>query len=145
MLYRLDLPILKKEIAEILSENSGPKTFNFIAIISIFSLSFVILFAGRTDTAISKVRNILGYKLAEVALSLAAVFFGLMFGFSLAVFELPLLVAAIFAFFITIGAQIFLLWLSFKGNGTDNEVIAKFSSLVLSAVTSGIVYYAYAS
>lgn len=129
ILYRLDLPLLKQEVTDIIGENSGPKTFNLIAVISIFSLSLVIIVAGRTEKNISKIRNVLGYKSAEVALSLAAVFFGLMFGFSLAVFELPLFAAAIFAFIFTVGAQILLLWLSFKGNGTDNETMAKLTSL----------------
>ncbi|MBA6354224.1 hypothetical protein [Colwellia sp. BRX9-1] len=145
LLYRLEFPLLNKEINSIIGENSAPKTFNFIAVLSIFSLSLVVLVAGRTVSHISVLRSILGYKSAEVALSLAAVFFGLMFGFSLTVWELPLFAATIFAFIITIGSQICLLWLSFKGNGTNNEALAKLSSLALSLITVAVVYGAYAS
>lgn len=145
LLHRFDVPSIKQEISSIIGENSAPRTFNLIAVVSLFSLSLVIVFAGRTENHISRIRNILCYRSAEVALSLAAVFFGLITGFSIAVLEWPLLAATIFAFIFTVGAQISLLWLSFKGNGTNSELTARFGSLVLALISAGVVYFAYAS
>lgn len=144
LLYRFDLPLLQNEILGVIRENSAPKSFNLIAVISIFSLSLVIIFAGRTKSSISQWRNIFAYKSAEVALSLAAVFFGLLTGFSISVRELPLLVATLIVFIFTVVVQLFLLWLSFEGNFTKNELAAKLSSFSLCITTVLVFYCVYA-
>ena len=126
LLYKLPYNDLQETVKVIVTENSSPKSFHLLSVFSVISLGLLNVFAGRTSGQITTVRNIMGYIAAEVALTLAAVYYGLLFGFSLAIFEWPLLERGFYAFFGTAGIFIVLLWLSFKGNGTSDENVARF-------------------
>ena len=143
LVYHLPYPMIKETVETIIKENSAPKSFNIISVFSIVSLGSFIVFAGRTSGQISAIRNIFGYKPIEIALALAAVFFGLLFGFSIAVFELPLLAGGLFAFVLTIGVIFVLLWLSFRSNGPFNELYARIGSGILVLISFGVIWFEY--
>lgn len=143
LLYRLPYAVLQGTLEVIVIENSAPKSFHLIAVASVICLGVLIALFGRTEGEISRFRYIIGYKAAEVALALAAVFYGLLFGFSLAVWQWPLFAAGFYAFLITAGLLILLLWLSFARNGTRNEIKARLYSTVLVVISIGGVWFEY--
>ena len=122
LLYKLPYPDLQNTVKVIVTENSAPKSFHLIAVASVICLGVLIALFGRTEGEISRIRYIIGYKAAEIALTLAAVFYGLLFGFSLAVWQWPLFAAGFYGFLITVGLLLLLLWLSFALNGIRNEI-----------------------
>ncbi len=143
LLYRLPYPDLQNTVKVIVTENSAPKSFHLIAVASVICLGVLIALFGRTEGEISSFRYIIGYKGAEVALALGAVFYGLLFGFSLAVWQWPLFAAGFCAFLITAGLLMLLLWLSFARNGTQNEIEARLYSTALVAISIGVVWFEY--
>ncbi|MGS0942867.1 hypothetical protein ACVA51_20325 [Pseudomonas luteola] len=143
LLYRLPYADLQNTVKVMVTENSSPKSFHLIAVASVICLGVLITLFGRTKSEISPFRYIIGYKPAEVALALAAVFYGLLFGSSLVVWQWPLFAAGFYAFLITVGLLILLLWLSFARNGTRNEIRARLCSTVLVAISIGVVWFEY--
>ncbi|MDD2838424.1 MAG: hypothetical protein PHX59_05660 [Sulfuricurvum sp.] len=143
LLYKLPYPDLQNTMKVIVTENSAPKSFHLIAVASVICLGVLIALFGRTEGEISRFKYLIGYKAAEVALALAAVFYGLLFGFSLAVWQWPLFAAGFYAFLITAGLLILLLWLSFARNGIRSEIKARLYSMVLVAVSIGVVWFEY--
>ncbi|NOX26885.1 MAG: hypothetical protein GXP21_01585 [Gammaproteobacteria bacterium] len=143
LLYKLPYHNLQETVKSIVTENSAPKSFHLISVFSIISIGLLIVIAGRTSSQISTFRNIIGYKAAEVALVLAAVFYGLLFGFSCAIFEWPLLAIGFYAFLVTAGILLVLLWLSFEGNGVDSETLARIYSAILILIAIGVTWYVY--
>ncbi|MDR9497770.1 MAG: hypothetical protein RI556_01235 [Hydrogenovibrio sp.] len=141
--YNFSNAVIQAEIKDILSENSAPKSFNLISVLSVFSLGFIVTIFGRTKNEISTIRNFVGYKPAEVALALAAVFYGLIVGFSLAVWELPLVAVGFYAFCVTAGILLVLLWLSFQGNGIKSELKVRGFSAVLVLSSLAVTWYEY--
>ena len=143
LLYKSPFTNLQQVVKTIILENSAPKSFNVISVFSIISLGLLITISGRSSGIISTFRYTVGYKPAELALTLAAVFYGLLFGFSLASLEWPLLAIGFYAFLVTVGIMILLLWLSFEGNGVRSENAARFYSAILVLISIGVVWYAY--
>lgn len=140
LLYKLPYPYLQNTVKAIVTENSAPKSFHLIAVASVICLGVLIALFGRTESQISRFRYIIGYKAAEIALALAAVFYGLLFGFSLAVWQWPLFAAGFYGFLITAGLLILLLWLSFARNAIRNEIVARLCSTVVVTITIGVVW-----
>ena len=143
LLHHLGYPLLQDKIEKIIIENSAFESFHLISMFSTLSLGLIVTFVGRTQGEISTLRNIFGYKASEVALALGAVFYGLLFGFSIAVFEWPLVALASYAFFVTVGIVSCLLWLSFFGNGIKSEMEARIFSALLVLVSVGVAWYEY--
>ena len=143
ILYKLPFNNLQQLIKVIILENSATKSFNIVSVFSIISLGSIIAISGRSSGMISTFRYTFGYKPVELSLTLAAVFYGLLFGFSLATLEWPLLAIGFYAFLFTVGVVLLLLWLSFKGNGVRSENSARFHSSILVLIAIGVVWYAY--
>lgn len=143
ILYELPFNGLKREIMKIITENSSPESFNLISVFSIVGLGVLVTITGRSPDIIPPFRYIVAYKPAELALTLAAVFYGLLFGFSLISLKWPLLAIGFYAFLVTVGIMILLLWLSFEGNGVKSENTARLCSAILVLISIGVVWYAY--
>lgn len=143
LLYRLPYPELQTTVKVIITENSAPKSFHLIAVASVICLGVLIMLFGRTGNEISYFRYIIGYKGADIALALASVFYGILFGFSLVVWQWALITAGFYAFIITVGFLIFLLWLSFARNGTQSETRARLSSSAIVVICIGLVWVEY--
>ncbi len=143
LLYHLPYQDLQETVKSIVTENSAPRSFHLISVFSVISIGLLISISGRTPSRVSTFRNIIGYKAAEVALALAAVFYGLLFGFSLAIFEWPLLAIGFWAFTVTAVFLLVLLWLSFEGNGPESEIAARIYSAILVLISVGVAWYVY--
>jgi len=143
MLYHLPYENLRKAVMRIVIENSAPESFHLILVFSVTSLGLFVLIRGRTSNEVSTIRNIIGYRAAEIALALAAVFYGLLFGFSIMIWELPLLALGIWAFGVTVILLLALLWFSFQGNGPRNERLARLYSAILVIISFVVVWYVY--
>lgn len=139
LLYRSGSADLKADILEMLKENSAPKSFHFLATIALTTLGLSIALFGRTQEP-SFVRSLLCYRPAEVALSLCAVFVGLLFGFACGVRELSLAIGTAVAFLFSGGLLLVVVWLSQPEALIRDEKLAKATALTCS-ISEGLVLW----
>ena len=144
LLYQNGSADLKADILEMLKENSAPKSFHFLATIALTTLGVSIVLFGRTQEP-SCLRSLLCYRPAEVALSLCAVFVGLLAGFAFGVHELSLAMGAAVAFLFSGGLLLFVVWLSQPGALTHNERYAKATALACSVSGAIVLWLQYRS
>lgn len=145
--YRFGSPKLRETILAALNEHGAPITYNAVGTIALITLGVSVALFGRTKLPASSVRLFACYQPAELALSVAAVFFGLWLGFATGL--LPeaeaqkVLAVWVVGFAATVGILIFLLWASFEGHGKWSEATARWVAAVSAAVGAGVFWSAY--
>jgi hypothetical protein len=136
LVYRLQLPKLQNIILKMIGEHSAILTFHTVGTLALISLGICVAVAGRTDSVMSRTRYILCYKPAEVSLTLAAVFFGLLLGFAIGIIpnenSVRLIGAATLSFTLSAGALLFMIWVSFRGVLLKNEIYARIIAVLVS-------------
>lgn len=141
LIYRLQLPILQNYILKIIGEHSAAITFHIVSTLSLISMGICVTVAGRTDNVMSRTRYILCYKPVELSLSLAAVFYGLLFGFAIGIIpnenSLKLIITATISFALSAGALLFIVWVSYRGILINSEIHARVIAALVSI--SGII------
>jgi hypothetical protein len=142
LLYRAGTQSLKTELVAMLGELSSPKTFHAIAVLVALFLGAAIALFGRQSTP-SAIRIFFCYRPADVALSLCAVFVGLLFGFGVGVNHPPLAWGAIFAFFFSGFLLLVILWLSFPGKAVRTEMHARLGAAIFALSSAAVLWWVY--
>ena len=145
---------LRQTVEHIFKEHPAPVSFNAIGTVALTVLGGFVAFGGRTQTPLSAARDFLCYRPAELALSLAAVFFGLSFGLASAhvgAANAQALLGATPAAMISLAAMGFffpvlilvVLWASFENAAWPDERTARLVAGTISLVGVGVFWYAY--
>ena len=142
LIYWTGSPTTRRALLEILAEHSSHKTFHFLAVFVTLFLGATVALFGRQSNP-SKIRIFLCYRPADVALSLCAVFVGLVFGFGVGVHQAPLVFGAIAAFFFSGFLLLGVLRLSFAGAVTKSENYARIAAVALSICSPFTFWWAY--
>jgi hypothetical protein len=155
LVHRFGTPPLRQTVEHILKEHPAPVSFNAIATAAVTVLGLFVALFGRTRSPVSAVRDFLCYRPAELALSLAAVFFGLAFGFT-AVHTgdadarvlfggspEAILGFAALAFAMTVVTLLAALWASFDKASWPDERSARLVAAACSVAGASAFWYAY--